>query len=116
MQQTETMDEEGVWRLFLISRDPRRTGDLDIYKPHYLIGRDADAVNGVIVSNPGISRVHCRIDCTENGYSITDLNSRNGTMLNEDRITPGLPYRITNGDIISIAGTKYTVLLKYEFS
>jgi len=115
MQQTENIDEEGAWRLFLISRDPRRTGDLDIYKTNYLIGRDANAASGVIVSNPKISRLHCRIDCTENGYFITDLNSRNGTMLNGEIITPGLPYSITDGDMISIAGTKYTVLLKYEF-
>ena len=116
MQLSENTDEEGIWRLFLISQDPRRTGDLDIYKSVYLIGRDANAADGVIISNPKISRVHCRLDSTENSYFITDLESRNGTMLNGENITSGLPYRITNGDMISIAGTKYAVLLKYEFS
>mgnify|MGYP002625153927 CR=1 FL=1 len=116
MLQSDNIEEGGIWRLFLISQDPKRTGDLEIYKSNYLIGRDSNAADGVIVSNPKISRLHCRIDFTEEGYFITDLNSLNGTILNDEDITPGLSYGIKNGDVISIAGTRYAVILKFEFS
>ena len=109
-------EEAGRWRLFLISQDPLCSGDLEVCRSGYRIGRDAKAADGVVISNPGISRLHCRIDSVDNGYAITDLDSRNGTKLNEEPILPGQPYHLANGDIISIAGTEYAVLLKYESS
>jgi hypothetical protein len=48
----------------------------------------------------GISRVHALIRKTENGYQITDLNSSNGTWLENDRLVPQKPYDLDSGDRI----------------
>lgn len=43
--------------------------------------------NDIIISNPLVSRVHCRIERIEEGrYRVTDLNSANGTYVNGKRI------------------------------
>ena len=48
----------------------------------------------------GISRVHALIRKTENGYQITDLNSSNGTWLENNRLVPKKPYDLDSGDRI----------------
>lgn len=49
-----------------------------------LIGRSDS--NEVIIVSKVISRHHARIDCDESGYWITDLDSKNGTYLNGERL------------------------------
>lgn len=45
----------------------------------------------------GLSRRHAMIRRTEEGYEIIDLFSTNGSWLNEERMMPNKPYRLTNG-------------------
>ena len=108
-------DENDRWSLYLISADPAVTGDIAVTKDSFLIGRKGSVVDGIVGGSPMVGRVHCRIDRNENGYTITDLESRNGTKLNGERIKPDTACRIVNGDVISLAGTKYWVLIKYRF-
>lgn len=46
----------------------------------------------------GVSRIHAAIQITEQGITIIDLNSTNGTFINNFRLPPELPYPIQNGD------------------
>lgn len=48
----------------------------------------------------GISRRHARIYMRESHCFIEDLDSTNGTFLNDERLTPYLPYRFNNGDTL----------------
>lgn len=48
----------------------------------------------------GISRVHALIRQTQDGYQITDLDSSNGTWLENDRLIPQKPYDLDSGDRI----------------
>ena len=48
----------------------------------------------------GISRVHALIHKTKDGYQITDLDSSNGTWLENDRLVPQKPYHVDSGDRI----------------
>lgn len=48
------------------------------------LGRSADA--DLCLKDPGVSRQHCQIKKRKNLYFLTDLNSRNGTYLNNRRI------------------------------
>ncbi|MEP0804568.1 MAG: FHA domain-containing protein [Chloroflexota bacterium] len=45
----------------------------------------------------GISRRHAMIRRTEEGYELIDLFSTNGSWLNEERMMPNRPYRLTSG-------------------
>lgn len=51
----------------------------------------------------GISRRHARLAMQEDGLTIEDLGSSNGTWLNERPLTPGAKYVIHNGDCIRLA-------------
>ena len=46
----------------------------------------------------GVSRIHAVIEITEQGITLTDLNSTNGTFINNFRLPAELPYPIQNGD------------------
>ncbi|MEA3398036.1 MAG: FHA domain-containing protein [Chloroflexota bacterium] len=50
----------------------------------------------------GISRRHARIYMRESHCFIEDLDSTNGTFLNDERLTPYLPYRFNDGDALSL--------------
>jgi hypothetical protein len=46
----------------------------------------------------GISRTHALIRQTENGYQITDLDSSNGTWLENERLIPKQSYEVESGN------------------
>lgn len=48
----------------------------------------------------GISRVHAMIRRTKEGYQIIDLESSNGTWLENQRLVPQKPYALDSGDRI----------------
>jgi pSer/pThr/pTyr-binding forkhead associated (FHA) protein len=63
----------------------------------------------IAFSSQYISRHHAVITMNENQYSITDLNSKHGTKINDRNLNPDQAYQIQNGDRISLA--KDTVVL-----
>ncbi len=62
----------------------------------------------------GVSREHAVIRRVDERYFIEDLNSTNGTWLNENRLAPGQPYPINNGDQIRLG--QLLVLVYFSFS
>ena len=50
----------------------------------------------------GISRTHALIQKTRDGYQITDLNSTNGTWLENQRLVPQTPAPLESGDRIRL--------------
>lgn len=65
------------------------------------IGRDGS--NDVIIDHPLASRRHARLERTEDGFAVRDLESTNGTFVNQERIA-GLCL-LHNQDQIIIADT-----------
>lgn len=51
----------------------------------WLIGSAADC--DIVVAQPKVSRRHCRLTETTDGYALEDLGSSNGTYVNGERIT-----------------------------
>lgn len=45
----------------------------------------------------GVSRQHAKIRMTAKGYEITDLDSTNGSWLNEQRLAPQVAYPLASG-------------------
>ena len=64
-----------------------------------LIGRDSEC--DIIIPNRQVSRHHAKITPSINGIILEDLNSKNGTHKNGERITS--PVKLNDGDIIHIA-------------
>jgi len=64
------------------------------------IGRGRD--NEVIIDDSQASRTHCEIRRNGAGYVLQDLNSRNGTRLNQDALEE--PVSLDDGDEIGIGG------------
>lgn len=62
-----------------------------------------------IIDSPVISRVHMKLSADDSGFYIEDLNSTNGTYLNEMKLLPHTPTEIKEGDIVSIANIDFMV-------
>ena len=73
------------------------------------IGREED--NDIVIDNAAVSRHHAKIERAGGGYVVSDLNSTNGTFVNENRITQGV--KLQDGDIIIVG--KHTITLESEF-
>lgn len=61
------------------------------------IGRHAD--NDIVIENLAVSGRHAKIDCLEEGFLLTDLNSTNGSFVNEVLVTS---HFLKHGDVITI--------------
>ncbi len=82
-----------------------------------LVGR-LDAAHGIFPEldmttdgglEQGISRRHARIYTREGTCFVEDLDSTNGTFLNEERITPYLPYAFRDGDLLMFGTMRLNV-------
>ena len=61
------------------------------------IGRHED--NGIVIDNLSVSTFHARIDKAGSNYLLTDLQSTNGTYVNDQRVTS---CKLSNGDNILV--------------
>jgi len=61
------------------------------------IGRHED--NTIVIDNLAVSAHHARIDKTDSGYILTDLQSTNGTFVNDKKI---VSHKLSHGDNIVI--------------
>jgi hypothetical protein len=57
---------------------------LPLNRDSYAIGRHR--TNDIVITDPKVSGFHARLDRTSNGFTLTDLKSRNGTWINGKRI------------------------------
>lgn len=85
--------------------------EIAVTKDEFLIGKKADICDGVVTFNKMISRSHCKINKKQNQYTVTDLQSANGTFVNKVRLQPFQPYVIHHGDVIRMANTDFQVCI-----
>lgn len=57
----------------------------------------------LVLPIPEVSGSHAEIRSANDGWTIRDLGSTNGTRLNGDWLSPGQEYMLKNGDLIKIA-------------
>ena len=66
-------------------------------------GRDAD----LRIDRDTISQMHARIDHEEDSYYIEDLNSTNGTFVNDEPLPYKERRKLNSNDIVRFADIRY---------
>ena len=97
----------GLLRIIAMNAPTR--AEIAVTKDEFVIGKKAELCDGVIDFNKMISRSHCRINKRGSQYTITDLQSANGTFVNKVRLQPNQPHPINNGDVIRLANSDFQV-------
>lgn len=80
-----------------------------IDKPSFMIGR-LKSQSDYVSRNNAVGKLHAEIIHKDDAYYIKDLNSRNGTYINGERIVSNVEYAIQNNDRISFANSEYKFL------
>lgn len=63
----------------------------------------------ILLSELSVSRIHARFESGENGVYLRDLNSRNGTMINDKKLAPNEAAMIKAGDILRFGRESFRV-------
>ncbi len=90
------MAEESLFYLLWESQDPPQSFPLSGNYIH--IGRSPQ--NEVVIDHPSVSRLHARLIRQKGTYILEDLNSTNGTFVNERRVVH--PVVLQPGDVIRL--------------
>ena len=101
--------EQKIRSLTLVSSKDRRS--IVMSKPEFLIGKNAAQVDYVITANNTISRIHCKLLRTDDGYAVMDMKSSNGTFLNGKRLAPEIPAKLHNGDSLRLSNVDFSVVM-----
>ncbi len=109
-------DSENKGTVFLWNPEETKTvrslvseaGGGQISIPYYpfIIGRQ-EGICDYVLSRNTVSSLHVRIDETDGGYSVTDLNSDNGTYVNGRCLGANETVPVAPGDEIGIADLKF---------
>lgn len=81
-------------------------------KNSFHIGRSSDA--DIVIDSPKVSKLHCffEYDDIENLWYITDLNSTNGTFLNNEKLSPNERVKLPINSKIKVFNTEFTLIKK----
>ncbi|NLX63175.1 MAG: FHA domain-containing protein [Clostridiaceae bacterium] len=82
------------------------TETIPMKKFPFMLGRLEGQVD-YCIKNPAVGKMHAEITKTEEGYFISDMNSRNGTMINGVRVEPIKENMIKNGDRITLGNEEF---------
>jgi len=70
-------------------------------------GRDA-AQCGIALAEPRISAVHATFKLDDSGLVVRDEHSNNGTLVNNNRLSPGVWAPVPNGSIVRLGPVEFT--------
>jgi len=86
-----------------------------IQKERIVIGRDSAADLELPEKYRFVSNQHAEILKQDSGYVVADLNSTNGTLLNNQRLQPGVAVPLINGSILRIGDDTLGVSIGLTF-
>ncbi|MFO7871946.1 MAG: FHA domain-containing protein [Kiritimatiellia bacterium] len=84
-----------------VTSGPSKGKDFKVDRDEVVIGRSHD--NAVPLGDPSVSGRHCVIERSGRKYVLRDLDSTNGTLLNNVRITE---YRLSPKDVIRVGANE----------
>ena len=79
--------------------------DLNEIKLPFVAGRDSD-LSQIVLADSQCSRAHCKFSESPDGIAVVDLDSRNGSWLNGNRIDKGI---LKPRGILRLGGTEITI-------
>lgn len=78
----------------------------------FRIGKEASYVDFCVIGNAAVSRSHADIESGEDGFYITDNNSKNHTFLEKEQLLPGKPYLLPPGAHFFLANEEFVFELR----
>jgi len=105
----ETVLLGGVNFPFLMAVNGDETIVID--KPEFIIGRNEGACDYAI-RDRSIGRAHASIKAVDNVYYILDMDSKNGTLINNTRILSSQQYELKHNDRVAFAKVEYCFRVK----
>jgi pSer/pThr/pTyr-binding forkhead associated (FHA) protein len=99
-----TSKQSAILRIVLPSSD---VYDREIKKAETQIGKGPR--NDIVIADPAVSTSHAVIKNHNGDYIISDIGSRNGTLINGNKISE--PHKLNHGDVIGMGVTKLTFRL-----
>ena len=92
--------------VIIYSSDARQFGKRHVLGPEpILLGRGSE--NTIVLENDSVSRRHCKIERRGRTYHVQDLNSTNGTYVNDELISD---YQLRRGDQVKVGDTIFKFL------
>lgn len=82
---------------------PMSGAQFDLHKEVVFVGRSPG--NDIRIRDSAVSRMHIKIFSVESCYFIEDLKTKNGTLINGERIDAGFSRLITENDRIQMGAT-----------
>ena len=67
-----------------------------------ILGRNGET-SSFFYDERTVSRLHAKLSFQAGEWRVEDLNSMNGTWINDKKLPPGLPYPLKGGDTISLS-------------
>ena len=86
--------------------------DIIVDKDRFVLGRSKSRTDCPLSMSPSISNVHCRFTRNANLFFVEDMQSRNGTYINDNKLTPMLACAINDGDVLKLADVAFKVEIK----
>jgi pSer/pThr/pTyr-binding forkhead associated (FHA) protein len=80
---------------------------IETEKPEVTIGRSPDS--DIQIDNLAVSKRHARLIKQKDHYAVEDLNSTNGTFLNDEKITKAI---LKHNDVVTIG--KHNLIISYQ--
>lgn len=105
--------EDTMKEKYLKSMKPKTYGDVFIKKNSVVLGSMSGGCD-YLFKEKGISRMHAKLFKKETGLYLLDLNSTNGTYLNDEQMASGEEYPLEEGDVISLAKVVTFVVVERE--
>ncbi|MCQ2736615.1 MAG: FHA domain-containing protein [bacterium] len=98
---------DGIWG-WIMPEESRIKSGYPLKKNRILIGRDVKC--DIMLNDESLSRQHAEIIKTENGYRLSDMNSKNGVFVNNQRVSD---HYLQNGDLIMLGSVNMTIKIVY---
>lgn len=95
-------------KAYLLKQDFNSEEKIYITEKNFILGRQLDATD-YCIEDSKISKMHVEILDIDEEIFIRDLNSTNGTYLNDEKLHPNRLTKIFDGDLVTLA------TLVYEF-
>ena len=109
---TQILSEEKKRKEFeLSSLEPEKYPDIPINQDRTVVGKKSEQVDIRIPNVDSISRIHAQIMREDDRLWVEDLNSTNGTYLNERRLESAKKAELKEKDIVSFASASYKVTM-----